>query len=110
MIILSSCGGTKTIFKGNKIYQYVNNQGTGKNDQIIEYKVIEKIKTPIKDKPNNYELISVEESKIEKPGIDEEQSARQARLEAKLKTAKVASTAPVVTFLASWRIIFGALW
>ncbi len=60
LFILSACGETKTIFKGNKVYQYVNNQGTkGKPDQVIEYTVTKTFKSKIKDKTDYYQLLTV---------------------------------------------------
>lgn len=65
-IILASCGGTKTIFKGNKLYTYVNNQGSNRNDQIVEYTVTKKFKSEIKDKTSYYEITAVDTSSIKK--------------------------------------------
>jgi hypothetical protein len=69
LFILSACGETKTIFKGNKIYQYVNNQGTpGKSDQVIEYTVTNKFKSKIKDKADYYQISKVASTDISQTG------------------------------------------
>jgi len=65
LFILVSCGETKTIFKGNKLYQYVNNQGIpGKTDQVIEYTVTKKFKSKIKDKTDYYQISTVTNQNI----------------------------------------------
>jgi hypothetical protein len=64
IIILASCGETKTIYKGNKIYQYVNNQGTEKQDQVIEYTVIKKFNSIIKDKTDYYQISNVDTNSV----------------------------------------------
>jgi len=57
LFIVAACGETKTIFKGNNIYQYVNNQDTpGKHDQVNEYTVTRKYKSKIKDKTDYYQI------------------------------------------------------
>lgn len=60
LVILFSCGETKTICKGNKVYQYINNQGIdGKKHQVIEYTINKKIKSKIKDKTDSYQISTV---------------------------------------------------
>ena len=70
LFIFISCGETKTIFKGNKIYKYVNNQGTpNKPDQVIEYAVINKFKSKIKDKTDYYQILNVPSTNIKQNDI-----------------------------------------
>lgn len=65
LIVLTSCSQTKTIFKGNKLYQYVNNQGKpGMNDQVIQYVVDRKFKAPIKERTDQYQISKVAKSNI----------------------------------------------
>jgi hypothetical protein len=61
IIVLASCGETKTIFRNNKVYKYVNNQGKGEKDKIIEYSVSEKFETKkLKDKIEYYQITGIE--------------------------------------------------
>lgn len=65
LLVLVSCGEVKTISKGNKLYQYVNNQGTpGKRDQVIEYTVTNSFKSKIKDKTDYYQISTVSSNNI----------------------------------------------
>ena len=59
ILALSSCSTHKTIYQGNKLYQYKNNQGGTNKDQILEYTVDKKFKSEILDKKSYYQISKV---------------------------------------------------
>lgn len=61
LLAMVSCCEEKIILKGNKIYRYMNNQGTSKRDQVIEYTVQNDFKGKINDKNENYKISDVDE-------------------------------------------------
>ena len=58
---MASCGETKTIFKNNKFYKYVNNQGKQEKDKIIEYTASRKILTKkLQGKTDYYQISGID--------------------------------------------------
>lgn len=56
--LVFSCTTRKTVFKGNKVYKYVDKQGSkeGGLDQVIEYTVTKKFTTVLNDRTNLFEI------------------------------------------------------
>ena len=70
IVILISCGESKIILKGNKVYKYINNQGIpGKNHQVIEYTVKKSFKSKIKDKTDYYQVTKVDSQNIDSTDV-----------------------------------------